>query len=63
MWEFIKYALYCAGLIISTAFGNNYDELTWKTGTIGCLMFVVIALLLIGIYFIILVVLRKLGLR
>ena len=30
MWEFIKYCLYCLGMSISAAFGNNPEGMTFK---------------------------------
>ena len=35
MWEFIKHCLYCLGVVISGAFGNNPDGMSRKTAIIG----------------------------
>ena len=45
MWKFIKYCLYCLGIVISGAFGNNPEGMSLKTVLIGSItLFVLLGL-------------------
>lgn len=50
MWKFIKYCLYCLGIVISGAFGNNPEGMSLKTVIIGSITLFV----LLGVAFAIL---------
>jgi len=54
--EIIKYMFYCLSLVISTAFGNNPDGLTWETGLIGFGTLVLIILIAALLFYCILLV-------
>mgnify|MGYP003317193711 CR=1 FL=1 len=59
MWKFIKYCLYCLGIVISGAFGNNPEGLSIKTAIIGSItLFVLLGLALLILYLISLLVTR-----
>ena len=49
MFATLQYYLYCMCMIISAAFGNVSEELTWKTGIIGMLTTIVLLLIAYGI--------------
>ena len=47
MWELVKYCLYCLGIAISAAFGNNPEGMSFKTVIVGSVtMFVLLGLVL-----------------
>ena len=57
MWGFIKYCLYCLGIMISASFGNNPEGMSLKSVTIGAItMIVLIGLLFLVIYLISLII-------
>lgn len=53
MFATLQYYLYCMCMIISAAFGNVSEELTWKTGIIGMLTTIVLLLVAYGIVWLI----------
>ncbi len=59
MWEFIKYCLYCLGIVISGAFGNNPEGMSIKTATIGIITMFVLLGLALGILWLIAVIVNK----
>ena len=51
MKDFLKYCLYCFGIFISGAWGENPEGLTWKTATVGTIVFfVLIGVSLLSLY-------------
>lgn len=57
MWNFIKYCLFCLGIVISGAFGNNPEGMSIKTGIVGSItLFVLLGLALLILWLISLVV-------
>ena len=57
MWEFIKYCLYCFGIAISAAFGNNPDGLSINTAIVGIItMYVLVGLFLLFLWLFVLIV-------
>ena len=60
MWKFIKYCLYCLGIVISGAFGNNPEGMSVKTGIIGIITMFVLLGLALGILWLIAVIVNKL---
>ena len=59
MWNFIKYCIYCMGITISAAFGNNPSGLTLKTGIIGLITAIIILAIVIGILFLFILILKR----
>lgn len=59
MWEFIKYCLYCLGIVISAALGNNPDGMTFKNITVGLITMFVLLGLVLGILWLIAVIVNK----
>ena len=59
MWEFIKYCLYCLGIVISGAFGNNPEGMSIKTATICIITMFVLLGLALGILWLIAVIVNK----
>ena len=53
MWSFIKYCFFCLGTVVSAAFGNNPECLTWKNGIVGILTLIALACLIFGMMWII----------
>lgn len=60
MWDFFKYCLYCLGIAISGAFGNNPEGLSLKTAIIGSITMYVLLGLAFGILWLISVIVNKL---
>ena len=60
MWEFIKYCLFCLGIAISGAFGNNPEGMSIKTAIIGIITMFVLLGLSLGILWLIAVLVNKL---
>ncbi len=61
MWELIKYCLYCMGITISAAFGNNPSELTLKTAFIGVITAIIILAIVIGIVYLCVLISKNKG--
>lgn len=59
MLEFIKYCLYCFGIVISGSFGNNPEGASIKTGIIGIITMFVLVGLYIGLLWLIAVIVNK----
>ena len=59
MWEFIKYCLYCLGVVISGAFGYNPEGMSLKNGIIGSMtLFVLLGVAWLFLYLIYLIAKR-----
>lgn len=57
MWEFIKYCWYCFLMVISAAFGNNPEGMTFKNIMVGIVtMFVLLGLALLILWLIVLII-------
>jgi hypothetical protein len=59
MWDFIKYCLWCLGILISGSQGNNPEGMSLKTGFIGVLTAAVLLALLFLILYLIGIILNK----
>ena len=59
MWEFIKYCLYCFGIVISGAFGNNPEGMNLKNIIVGSITMFVLLGLAFGILWLIAVIVNK----
>ncbi len=59
MLEFIKYCLYCFLMVISAAFGNNPDGMTFKNIIVGIITMFVILGLVLGILWLTAVIINK----
>jgi len=59
MWEFIKYCLYCFGIVISAAFGNNPEGMNLKNIIVGGITIFVLLALVLGILWLIGKVINK----
>ena len=59
MWDFIKYCLYCFGIVISGSFGNNPEGMSIKTGIIGIITMFVLLGLALGILWLIAMIVNK----
>ena len=57
MWNFIKYCLFCLGIVISGAFGSNPEGMSIETGIVGSItLLVLLGLALLTLWLISLVV-------
>ena len=59
MWEFIKYCLYCFGIVISAALGNNPKGMNLKNIIVGSITMFVLLGLALGILWLIVVIVNK----
>lgn len=57
MWEFIKYCLYCAALVIVMASGSSYQA-TWIDLLVGFVTLGILVLLFCGILYVIACIMR-----
>lgn len=59
MWKFIKYCLYCFGIVISASFGNNPKGMNLKNIIVGSITMYVLLGLALGILWLIGVIVNK----
>ena len=57
--EVLKYCLYCLGIVISGAFGNNPDGMSLKTIIVGSVTVFVLLGLALGILWLIAIIVNK----
>ena len=59
MWDFVKYCLYCLGIVISGAFGNNPEGMSIKNIIIGSVTLYTLLGLTLGILWLIATIVNK----
>lgn len=59
MWDFIKYCLYCLGIVISGAFGTNPEGMSIKNIIIGSVTLYTLLGFTLGILWLIAIIINK----